>query len=75
MSPQTKEKALAKLAALRIGIGYPDSWIDYSTLDVAPGGAFGNMGRAEAFNRSYNLAKLKRPADADEWRPMRTSGG
>jgi putative endopeptidase len=36
MSPQTKEKALAKLAALRIGIGYPDSWIDYSTLDVVP---------------------------------------
>jgi len=68
MSPQTKEKALAKLAALRIGIGYPDSWIDYSTLDVVPGDAFGNMRRAEAFNRSGNLAKLKRPADADEWR-------
>ena len=25
MSPQTKEKALAKLAALRIGVGYPDT--------------------------------------------------
>jgi hypothetical protein len=68
MSPQTKEKALAKLAAPRIGIGYPDSWMDYSMLDVVPGDAFGNMGRAEAFNRSYNLAKLKRPADADGWR-------
>jgi predicted metalloendopeptidase len=68
MSPQTKEKALAKLAALGIGIGYPDSWIDYSTLDVVPGDAFGNMRRAEAFHRSYNLAKLKRPADPDEWR-------
>jgi putative endopeptidase len=68
MSPQTKEKALAKLAALRIGIGYPDSWIDYSTLDVERGDAFGNLRRAEAFNRSRNLAKLRQPADPDEWR-------
>jgi putative endopeptidase len=68
MLPQTNEKALAKLAALRIGVGYPDTWIDYSTLDVVRGAAFGNMRRAEAFNRSYNLAKLQRPADPDEWR-------
>jgi putative endopeptidase len=68
MSPQTKEKALAKLAALKIGVGYPDTWIDYSTLDVARGDAFGNMRRAEAFNRSYNLAKLKQSADPAEWR-------
>ena len=68
MSPQTKEKALAKLAALRIGVGYPDKWIDYSMLDVVRGDAFGNMRRAEAFNRSRNLAKLKQPADPDEWR-------
>jgi putative endopeptidase len=68
MSPRTKEKALAKLAALRIGVGYPDQWIDYSTLEVVRGDAFGNMRRAEAFNRSLNLAKLKQPADPDEWR-------
>jgi putative endopeptidase len=68
MSPRTKGKALAKLAALRIGVGYPDSWIDYSMLDVVRGDAFGNMRRAEAFNRLRNLAKLRQPADPDEWR-------
>ncbi len=68
MSPTTKQKALGKLAALRISVGYPDKWIDYSTLKVVSGDAFGNMRRAEAFNRSFNLAKLKRPADPDEWR-------
>jgi putative endopeptidase len=68
MSPQTKEKALAKLAALKIGVGYSDTWIDYSTLDVVRGDAVGNMRRAEAFNRLRNLAKLKQPADPDEWR-------
>ncbi len=68
MSPPTKEKALAKLAALRIGVGYPDTWIDYSTLDVVRGDAFGNMRRAEAFNRSQNVARLKQPADPGEWK-------
>jgi putative endopeptidase len=67
MSPQTKEKASAKLAALKIGIGYPDTWIDYSTLDIVRGDAFGNMRRAEAFNRRRNLAKLRQPVDPVEW--------
>jgi predicted metalloendopeptidase len=67
MSPQTKQKALAKLAAFKIGIGYPDVWIDYAPLDVVRGDAFGNMRRAEAFNRSRNLARLKQPVDPIDW--------
>jgi putative endopeptidase len=68
MSPETKKKALAKLAALKVGVGYPDTWIDYSTLAVVRGDAFGNMRRAEAFNRQFNLAQLKLPVDPGEWR-------
>src|SRR5262249_40085822 len=68
MQPQTKAKALAKLAALTIGVGYPDKWIDYATLDIVRGDAFGNMRRAEAFQRLRNLAQLKQPAAPDEWR-------
>jgi len=67
MSPQTKQKALAKLAALQVIVGYPDEWIDYSSLDVVRADALGNMRRAEAFNRSRNLAKLKQPVDPIEW--------
>jgi len=67
MSPQTKGKALAKLAALKIGIGYPDTWIDYSTLDIVRGDAFGNMRRAEVFLHARNLSKLKQPVDPIEW--------
>jgi putative endopeptidase len=67
MSPQTREKALAKLAAFKIGIGYPDVWIDYSSLDIVRADAFGNMRRAEAFLRLRNLARLKQPADPMEW--------
>lgn len=68
MSAATKEKALAKLAALTVGVGYPDKWIDYAGLEIARGDAFGNMRRAEAFNRSRNLAQLKEAADPAEWR-------
>jgi putative endopeptidase len=67
MSQQTKQKALTKLAALQVIVGYPDVWIDYSSLDVARGDAFGNMRRAEAFNRSRSLAKVKQPVDPIEW--------
>ena len=67
MSPQTKQKALTKLAALQVIVGYPDVWIDYSSLDVARGDAFGNLRRAEAFNRFRNLTKLKLPINPIEW--------
>lgn len=67
MSPATKKKALDKLAAFTIGVGYPDKWIDYSSLVVARADATGNLRRAEAFNRSRNLARLKQPADPAEW--------
>jgi putative endopeptidase len=67
MSASTREKSLAKLAALQVIAGYPDTWIDYATLEVVRGDAVGNMRRAEAFNRLRNLAKLKQPVHPIEW--------
>lgn len=67
MTTETKKKALAKLAAFEIYIGYPDTWIDYATLDIVRGDAFGNMRRTEAFVRLRNLAKLRQPVDPVEW--------
>lgn len=67
MSPQTKEKALAKLAEFKIFLGYPDEWTDYSKLEIVRGDAFGNMRRAETFLRLRNLIKLKQPVDPIEW--------
>ncbi len=67
MSPQTKAKALAKLAAFELELGYPDRWIDYAALKIVRGDAAGNMRRAEAFNRARNLAQLKRSVDPIEW--------
>ena len=67
MSPQTRAQAKAKLAALKVDVGYPDHWRDYSGLVVHAGDAFGNAERADLFKYHYNLAKLGRPVDRGEW--------
>ena len=67
MQPETKARAKAKLAVLKIGVGYPDHWIDYSALQIRPDDALGNAMRAELFETRRNLAKLGRPVDRSEW--------
>nr|WP_299856827.1 M13 family metallopeptidase [Sphingomonas bacterium] len=67
MAPATKQKAQAKLAALRIGLGYPERWTDYAPLTVVRGDAFGNFRRAEAFAYQRAVARLSRPVDPGEW--------
>src|SRR4029077_1834840 len=57
MSPKTKQKALAKLGTLYVGVGYPESWRDYSSFEVVRGDAFGNAWRAELYEYRRNLAK------------------
>ncbi|MGZ6970645.1 MAG: M13 family peptidase, partial [Thermoanaerobaculia bacterium] len=42
MAAETKARAKAKLAALKVGVGYPDRWRDYSGLEVVRGDALGN---------------------------------
>jgi predicted metalloendopeptidase len=67
MAPATRTKAKAKLATLKVGVGYPDHWRDYSELEVVRGDAFGNKERAELFDYRWNLSKLSRPVDRGEW--------
>jgi putative endopeptidase len=67
MKPETKRKAKAKLAVLKIGVGYPDTWIDYGALSVVKGDAVGNAERAALFAYRRQLAKLGKPVDRSEW--------
>jgi putative endopeptidase len=67
MSPNTKAAAKAKLATLKVGVGYPDTWRDYSGLKIVRGDAIGNADRAELFDYDYNLAKLSGTPDRSEW--------
>ena len=67
MAPQTKARAKAKLAVLKVGVGYPDHWRSYAGLRVEAGDAFGNAQRARLFQYQYDLAKLGKPVDRSEW--------
>ena len=67
MAPATKKEAERKLSTLKVGVGYPDHWIDYSGLKVLPGDALGNAQRAEMFEYRRNLAKFGKPVDRGEW--------
>ncbi|WP_413626537.1 M13 family metallopeptidase [Luteibacter sp. Lutesp34] len=68
MTPQTKHRARAKLAAFHPKVGYPEHWQDYSGLDMRDDDAFGNRMRAHAFAFDRDMRKLGRPFDRDEWR-------
>ena len=67
MSPATKKEAHAKLATLKVGVGYPDHWRDYSALKVIKGDALGNAWRASLFDTHQKIDKLGRPVDRGEW--------
>lgn len=67
MTPQTREKAKAKAAAMLVGVGYPDTWRDYSALEIKPDDAAGNTLRAEQHEYRHQLAKLDKPVDRKEW--------
>ncbi|MDD7465429.1 MAG: peptidase M13 [Actinomycetaceae bacterium] len=67
MSPETKHKALEKLATFTPKIGYPDKWRDYSALKLDPHDLVGNIRAAHAFENAREIAKLGTPVDRGEW--------
>ena len=67
MSNETKKKALEKLAAITVKVGYPDKWKDYSSLKIVPDNYFQNVRNARAFSFNYNLNKIGKPVDKAEW--------
>ena len=67
MSPETRTRALDKLARFTPKIGYPEKWRDYSKLEVRRDDLVGNIRRAAAFEIERNLAKLGKPVDRTEW--------
>jgi endothelin-converting enzyme/putative endopeptidase len=67
MSPDTKVKAKEKLHAVADKIGYPDKWRDYSKLDIQSGDALGNAFRSREFEVAYQLNKIGKPVDRQEW--------
>ena len=67
MGPETRAKALTKLSTLRPKIGYPAKWKDYSTMAIGPGDVLANVRASELWSWRFNVAKLGKPVDKDEW--------
>ncbi|MCH5217240.1 MAG: M13 family metallopeptidase [Muribaculaceae bacterium] len=68
MGPDTKVKALDKLKALTVKIGYPDKWKDYSGISIDPEKSlWENVFNASLWFINDNLSKLGKPVDKEEW--------
>ena len=67
MQPATKKEAHLKLAAVIEKIGYPDKWIDYSTLSVSRDSYATNVEHATAFELKRQLAFIGHPLDRTQW--------
>jgi putative endopeptidase len=67
MSAATKVKAQEKLAKFTVKIGYPDQWIDYSTLEIKADDLLGNLQRAQLFSSARELNKLGKPINRKKW--------
>lgn len=67
MSPETRERALAKLDAFTPKIGYPVKWKDYSALEIDATDLVGNVRRAHVWEHDRQLSKVGQPIDRDEW--------
>jgi putative endopeptidase len=68
MSEETKEKAIDKLNAMIVKIGYPDTWRDYSALEIDPSlSYYENVMRAEHFENEYQIGKIGKPVDPMVW--------
>ena len=67
MDAATKTEAKAKLKTLYVGIGYPETWRDYSALEIKPADIIGNLQRASLFEYHHEVNRLGSAVDKKEW--------
>ncbi|MCI4673849.1 M13 family metallopeptidase [Candidatus Mycolicibacterium alkanivorans] len=67
MTPETRQRALAKLDKFTAKIGYPKKWRDYSALAIDRNDLYGNVVRGAQVASDREIAKLGGPVDRDEW--------
>ncbi len=67
MTPETRQRALAKLDKFTAKIGYPKKWRDYSALAIDRNDLYGNVVRGAQVASDRETAKLGGPVDRDEW--------
>jgi predicted metalloendopeptidase len=67
MAPSTKQEALKKVESIVVGIGYPDTWRDYSGLQITADNAYANQKNVGLWEYKHQIAKIGKPMDRKEW--------
>ena len=67
MSDTTKQKALIKLAAVKMKVGYPNKWKDFSSMEIVKESYFQNLVNSTKWWHRYEMNKLGKPVDREEW--------
>jgi endothelin-converting enzyme/putative endopeptidase len=67
MSPETKVKALEKLATFNAKVGYPDRWKDYAGVRIGRDSYFVNVVAASRWNVEDDLSQIGKPVDKGRW--------
>lgn len=67
MSDATRQKALEKLSKVRMKLGYPDKWKDFSSLDISRDSYCKNVMACTKWYHNYEIQKFGKPVDKDEW--------
>ncbi len=70
MSPETKQKAIAKLENIARKLGYPDKWKDITTLTIATDSYLQNYLAAHIDEFDRQMRKIGKPVDRTEWYMM-----
>lgn len=73
LSPATRDYAVQKLDRMVVKVGYPDTWIDFSGVDIRRDDFYGNMLRLNEFDVRRNLAKFGQPVSEDEFADSRAT--
>jgi endothelin-converting enzyme/putative endopeptidase len=67
MTPETKKKALEKLSAFQVKVGYPDKWKDYSSVKIDRSDYFGDSIAATRFQVADDRSMIGKPVDRKRW--------
>jgi putative endopeptidase len=67
MGPQTKQEAVAKLDNMKVKVGYPNKWRDYSALEITSDSYVMNILNSQAFEFRFTMDKIGKPVDREEW--------
>jgi endothelin-converting enzyme/putative endopeptidase len=67
MTPETKQKALVKLAAFTPKIGYPDKWREYPGVRVTRTNFLDSAASAMRFAQTDDRDQIGKPVDRTRW--------